>query len=150
MQTDLSKRDMESGDSIFTVVAISTPPTWPLMPTLSLQVQAWTQDQKTHSEGPKLGYYPSWPMHLHWSIKLLREIGSFTQVNTEILIITVQRWKGQVLIPILEMRKWRNRGEMTCPNSELVGAAAKNRSVSACRPRAFCFASVCAVGLTFK
>lgn len=91
-------------------------------------------------------------MHLQLVHKLLRKIGSFTQVNTEILIITVQRWKGQVLIPILEMRKWRNRGEMTCPTkfAELVGAAAKNRSVSACRPRAFCFASVCAVGPTFK
>lgn len=47
----------------------------------------------------------------NWPIKLLRKkkIGSFTQVNTEILTVTVQRWRGQASIPILEMRKWRKR-----------------------------------------
>lgn len=34
------------------------------MPTFSRRVHAWTQDQKTRSEGPKLGYYSSQPMHL--------------------------------------------------------------------------------------
>lgn len=99
-------------------MAISTPPNWPMLPTLCLGMRAWTRDQKTHSGGPKLSYYSSQPMHLQLSIKLLRKIGSFTQVNTEILIITAQGWKGQVLIPILEMRKWRNRGEMTRPISQ--------------------------------
>lgn len=34
------------------------------MPTLSLIVHAWTEDQKTHSEAPILGYYSSSPVHL--------------------------------------------------------------------------------------
>lgn len=122
------------------------PPIWPLMPTLSL-LECML--------GPKIKRHilraPNWAIILpsqctcNWSIKLPRKIGSFTQVNTEILIITVQRWKGQVLIPILETRKWRNRGEMTCPNSQWGGATARNRNVSASRPGLllFCFSLYC-------
>lgn len=119
LQTHLSTGDAEGRDTVFTVAATSPPPNWPPLPTLSLGVQAWTRDQKTHSEGPKLGYYSSQPMHL-WLVHKTaqKKPGSSNQVNTEILLVTVWRWKGQVLIPILEMRKWRNRGEMTCPNSQ--------------------------------
>lgn len=119
LQTHLSIGDAEGRDPVFTMAAISSPPNWPPLPTLSLGVQAWTRDQKTHSEGPKLGYYSSQPMHL-WLVHKTaqKKPGSSNQVNTEILLITVRRWKGQVFIPILEMRKWRNRGELTCPNSQ--------------------------------
>lgn len=63
-QTHLSTGDVEGGDRACTVAAISPPRNRPLLPTLSLSVHAWTQDQKTHSEGPKLAYYSSQPMHL--------------------------------------------------------------------------------------
>lgn len=59
-------------------------------------------------------------------------MAAFTQVNTEILTVTVQRRRGQVFVPILEMRKQRD--------SSTRGAAAKNQSVPVGRPELFCAA----------
>lgn len=64
-----------------------------------------TRSKDTFSEGPELGIVLASQCTCNWSIKLLRKTGSFTEVNTEILKATVQRWRGQVFVPILEMRK---------------------------------------------